>query len=321
LALSVLPPGYEIDAVSWQRLELDWAGAKLTLDLPRSAALSWVTEVLGTSDVASLAPEWEQAAWLQACDWLAQSLTQAGRGKARIQQLAAVAAAQPVAARHRFLCSLHFAAHHAQPPQVIHAILHADSLGLLLLSGFVASHGQVLALQTTPSLPIVLQLALGETDLPLQQLQTLQQGDVVFFSRLLTTDRHHLTLCHWSADLPSWGVLARLDGRSLHILQAPTTMAPTESATHPDDTESSRTEVSLGQIPVRLSFDLGSTTVTLEALQSMQAGQVLNLERPLQDYVTIRANGAAVGKGQLVELDGRLGVMVASLSLAQSEQP
>ncbi len=151
LALSVVPAGHPIDADHLQRLELDWAGAKLTLDVPRTAVQSWVSEVLGGADVAALPSEWQQAAWFQACEWLAQTLTLVGRGKARIQQLGAAAVAHPLAARHRFLCSLHFAAKQGQPEQVIHAILHTDSLGVLLLSGFAASNGQALAPQPTPA--------------------------------------------------------------------------------------------------------------------------------------------------------------------------
>jgi type III secretion protein Q len=321
LALNVVPAGHPIDADNLQRLELDWAGAKLTLDVPRTAVHSWVSEVLGGADVAALPPEWQQAAWFQACEWLAHTLTQAGRGKARIQQLGAAAGAHPISVRHRFLCSLHFSAKHGQPELVMHAILHTDSLGVLLLSGFVASHGQAIAPQSTPALPITLQLALGESDVPLQQLQQVRPGDVVFFSRSWVAQRQQLILVQGGDHAPRWAVSARLDGHSLHILQAPITMASPDSTAHPEDSEQPAEPVSLTQIPIRLGFDLGSLTVPLESLQSMQAGQVLNLERPTQDYVTIRANGAVVGQGQLVEIDGRLGVMVSALSVAQGSQP
>jgi type III secretion protein Q len=66
-----------------------------------------------------------------------------------------------------------------------------------------------------------------------------------------------------------------------------------------------------------LSFDLGERMVTLAELQTLDAGSVLGLDRPLQDFVTIRVNGVAVGEGQLVEMDGRLGVMVSRLSIGK----
>jgi type III secretion protein Q len=297
-----------------QRLELDWAGAKLYLDFPGSAMHSWVSTVLGGAELSVLPPQWQKAAQLQACEWIASSLSQAGRGKARIQQLDALPSTAPAAARHRFILQMHFA---AQPDTVIYAVLHTDSLGLLLLSGFIASHGSLAPAHETPSLPLPLQLCLGETDLPLQQLQSLQHGDVIFLTRPFIQNRQQLYLRNASPNGPRWGIPASLDGITLHILQAPHTMATSDTSVHSVATDASDAEFSLEQIPICLSFDVGSKTVSLQELQTMQPGQVLNLERPLQEYVTIRANGAAVGSGQLVEIDGRLGVMVASLRVAK----
>ncbi|NDF63326.1 MAG: hypothetical protein EB136_10540 [Synechococcaceae bacterium WBB_3_034] len=74
------------------------------------------------------------------------------------------------------------------------------------------------------------------------------------------------------------------------------------------------TPVSIDQIPIRLSFDLGTKTITLAELQSLQPGSVLSVDRPATEYLTIRANGAAIGSGQLVEIDGRLGVSVSGIT-------
>jgi type III secretion protein Q len=66
-------------------------------------------------------------------------------------------------------------------------------------------------------------------------------------------------------------------------------------------------------VPLRVSFDLGELTLSLAQLRAMQPGQVLELGHPLAGAVRIRANGALVGDGELVEVDGQLGVAVRTL--------
>lgn len=73
---------------------------------------------------------------------------------------------------------------------------------------------------------------------------------------------------------------------------------------------------SLLALPLQLVFDLGERSVTLAQLQALQVGQVLDLERPLSAAVSLRVNGRLVGTGELVEIDGRLGVCVSALATA-----
>ena len=65
--------------------------------------------------------------------------------------------------------------------------------------------------------------------------------------------------------------------------------------------------------PVRLSIDLGEVSLTLAQLRALQPGQTLDLGHPLAGAVRIRANGALVGEGDLVEIDGQIGVSVRHL--------
>ncbi|GAB1387144.1 hypothetical protein MASR1M59_22920 [Melaminivora sp.] len=70
---------------------------------------------------------------------------------------------------------------------------------------------------------------------------------------------------------------------------------------------------SLADLPVRLSFDLGELTLTLAQLQALQPGQALALGRPLAGAVQVRANGVLIGAGELVQIDGQLGVSLSHL--------
>lgn len=75
--------------------------------------------------------------------------------------------------------------------------------------------------------------------------------------------------------------------------------------------------LALDAVPVRLTFDLGDRILTLSELRRLQPGAVFDLRRPLTDGpVMIRANGALLGTGTLVDVDGRIGVCIATLGKA-----
>ncbi|MNR35751.1 Yop protein translocation protein Q [compost metagenome] len=75
---------------------------------------------------------------------------------------------------------------------------------------------------------------------------------------------------------------------------------------------------SFDAIPVRLSFDLGEISLTLAELRALQPGQAIRLGHPIASAVRIRANGALIGEGELVEIDGQLGISVRQLFAASS---
>ena len=61
-------------------------------------------------------------------------------------------------------------------------------------------------------------------------------------------------------------------------------------------------------IPIRLVFIAGDTEVALRDLQRIAPGYVFKLQQPVDRHVTVRANGKTIGSGELVEVDGRVGV-------------
>ena len=61
-------------------------------------------------------------------------------------------------------------------------------------------------------------------------------------------------------------------------------------------------------LPVQLVFLAGETEVTLRDLRHIAPGYVFDLRRPVDRHVEVRANGRRIGIGELVEIDGRVGV-------------
>jgi len=78
---------------------------------------------------------------------------------------------------------------------------------------------------------------------------------------------------------------------------------------------------SFDAIPVRLSFDLGEIHLTLAELRALQPGQTIRLGHPVASAVRIRANGALIGEGELIEIDGLLGVSVSQLFATCAKSP
>lgn len=69
----------------------------------------------------------------------------------------------------------------------------------------------------------------------------------------------------------------------------------------------------LADLPLRLTFDLGECALTLHELAAVGAGYVFDLGLAPRSSVNLRVNGLRVGEGEIVEIDGRLGVAVTRI--------
>ena len=83
-------------------------------------------------------------------------------------------------------------------------------------------------------------------------------------------------------------------------------------------------EVATGYVPrdmslpddahVELTVALGTTRLSLRQVFELAIGQVVPLGRPLAGPFELRAAGRVVGQGELVDVDGELGVRIVSLA-------
>lgn len=300
------------------RMALEWAGAALWLDVPHTVAERWLAAALGAAwpQLPQLAPEWLQVAQVQASQSLTQALSQSGRGLAHGMGFERQAGTSPEGARHHLLVSLQMQADAAAPAEVFHGVLHTDSLGLLLVAGLVAEHpGRAPVTLDEDLCPQPLTFCLGETFLPLRTFESLQAGQVVLMQQRYAHGDQVVCLRSESAQAPWVACQARLENNQLHILSTVHIMTLPDTLPTPALSADGELE-SLGQLPVRVSFDLGETVLSLAQVKTLQPGETLPLQRLAQEYVTIRANGLPIGTGQLVDIDGRLGVAIGSLSAA-----
>jgi type III secretion system YscQ/HrcQ family protein len=70
----------------------------------------------------------------------------------------------------------------------------------------------------------------------------------------------------------------------------------------------------LNDIPMQIVVELGRVPVTVEEVVALHVGQVLELNKAVGDPVDLSVNGKIVGRGELVEVEGQIGVRVLSTS-------
>jgi type III secretion protein Q len=151
-------------------------------------------------------------------------------------------------------------------------------------------------------------LELGSTSIPLAMLRTLASGDVVLVESPLfdLSGQGRLRLGRLAVN----GVLSFGNQPSLAITNwACSPSEPAMDTEHDVPTEDQRTPP-LDEVPVRLSFELGTIELSLGELQGLAPGMVLPIAQALPPAVRIHASGRLIGAGELVEVDGRLGVQL-----------
>ena len=304
-------------ALSDYVIRMEWAGANFALRLPASAMEQQVSAQLGGASLPDLPPALAQAALEAVLGTVLQSLQRLGRGTPALVSLQPASVDKAVDPPHAFRLTLHT----EQGPQAIEGSLHADGLGLLLVAGLLKDR-PFTPTANEPNVPLQLHAELGFTRTTAEEVAQLGTGDVVLMSTCFIAAQRVLWLsadgrAGIHAQLPMADAHAAPAAPSLSIIQTWTAHMPTDTNTSPSSDQESASGgaevVSLESLPVRLSFDLGEVTLTLAQVQALQVGQALTLDRPLQGAVRIRANGALIGEGDLVEVDGHIGVSIARI--------
>lgn len=143
--------------------------------------------------------------------------------------------------------------------------------------------------------------------LPLALHTTLAGGDVVLPDRALfdAAGAGRITLAgrHWR--------VAFVHPCHLQLLTEETTMQtePLDDAIPDQDTPAAT-----GAVTVTLRFELGRLPLTLDQLRALGPGSVLALQDGAPRRIAIACNGATVGSGEVVDVEGQLGVRITSWS-------
>jgi type III secretion system YscQ/HrcQ family protein len=106
------------------------------------------------------------------------------------------------------------------------------------------------------------------------------------------------------------GFLARLDGDSLTI-EDPFRLnsgGPMESEPKPEATDEL-----LRELPVEVACEVGRVSMSGRELVELRPGSVILVGRPLAGPVDLTVGGRVVARGELVDVEGEMGVRITQL--------
>lgn len=95
--------------------------------------------------------------------------------------------------------------------------------------------------------------------------------------------------------------------------EAPAPRAPAAAPKQPA-AEAPKTGRGLTQnMPIQVVAVLGKKTMALKEVANLKQGEILDLQKNPQDGVDLVANGKLIARGELVMIDGKLGIQVRQL--------
>ena len=83
--------------------------------------------------------------------------------------------------------------------------------------------------------------------------------------------------------------------------------------TPPESVIGHDSSIPYGRIPVKLEFVLEERSIPVAELTQLAPGTLLELKHDAEQHITIRVNGVTLAKGELVQLDNRLGVEIKTI--------
>lgn len=176
---------------------------------------------------------------------------------------------------------------------------------------------------STPNLTLPMVLDGGEVVLAAEELLSLRRGDVVVLdenehwpgrARLRAEGAAKTT---WWLKRQSWSVesieVNEQAARKAKVMSIETN-PDTKAAGYEEPTREVDNGMSaVADAPVTLAIELGRLTLSLEEIGKLAEGEVLVSEVRVGEDVQLRAHDRVVGAGQLVDVDGKVGVRIDQL--------
>lgn len=176
-----------------------------------------------------------------------------------------------------------------------------DDAGLQRVAALLGSTPAQAPADAFGLVPFRAQLVIGETRLAVGDFQRLERGDIVLLDRHANSQ---MPLCDLAFTDALRFRMRQQEGRFILDRMA------TDTAPAPSAAPAAAPTASLDSLPVHLVFEAGEKRLTLGDLRQLDSGYTFELDAPADKPLTIRANGQAIGTGELVQIGDRLGVRV-----------
>lgn len=202
-----------------------------------------------------------------------------------------------------------------------HSPLFADERG---------AHGET---YTRVAPDVRLRPVLGETDVRTGDLADLESGDVVVVARPLArleagrlAGRLEMRLGDGAAAVLSGRINANGDaatellieqirrGGELHGTERGSMEQEQNGDDSNDSNDSNGSAIALEEILLTVHVELAQRRLSLDELARLRVGQLLALDCQATDPVDLVADGRRIARGELVEIEGRLGVRVTQVT-------
>ncbi|KVN41168.1 hypothetical protein WJ64_32725 [Burkholderia ubonensis] len=144
-------------------------------------------------------------------------------------------------------------------------------------------------LANVASLPVPLQFEIGRSQISLRLLTRLAVGDVLLINQV---EARVGTCGIWIGEY-----LRNEEGLVINH----------------EDGRAGEPNIPLGQVPVSLEFVLKHHTVTVVEMARLYEGQLIPLADDAETRIEVRANGVLIARGELVQVDGKLGILINEL--------
>jgi type III secretion protein Q len=163
-------------------------------------------------------------------------------------------------------------------------------------------------------LPIPMLICAGWTDLALSTLRRLRLNDVILLDECLIDQYQQNVVVMFGNRFGIRGELLQSSIKVTDFIEG--IMDDIDDFNEPldEDDHLNQSNSELEQIPVRLCFDLGERMMTLAELKTVAPGYIFELGREPRRAVTIRVNGRKIGEGELVDIDGSIGVSILAIN-------
>ena len=183
------------------------------------------------------------------------------------------------------------------------------------------------------AVPVALRVEIGQVEISARDIAAVHQGDVVVVDALscradqgengtarLKVGRGNAGHVDVDVVLENGRYQARVTAFSWGDEVRPGSGAPGEGAPSNDgrpivsDALQGQEGVELlNDIPLQISVELARVQVTAEDVVALKMGQVIDLNRGAAEPMDLSVNGKVVARGELVEIEGNLGVRILSL--------
>ncbi|MGC8720826.1 MAG: type III secretion system cytoplasmic ring protein SctQ, partial [Thermodesulforhabdaceae bacterium] len=159
------------------------------------------------------------------------------------------------------------------------------------------------------SIPVSAGLLVGETSVSWEDLKSLEVGDIVLVEHDYRVGENRLVL-RIPPDQEFW-VEKQEESQVVVVGRRDSDMS--EKVKEEKEQQEKAELVNVGHVEVELRFEVGRKMITVGELEKIGVGYVFALDTPVDKAVSIYANRQLIGSGELVEIEGRVGVRVLEM--------